>query len=245
MRPSRASVSWFTALLLAGSPAAALTTVISQSRSVSASAEVYNGPPVSQSFSASDSGPFDQVASAHSQQAGTFQCCYVSAGIRQRSAIEEGHFYAVLGGSMSWDQFSGPAMTQSIYDVTFDLDAPSNYWIMNGLNQYFSWGTHEVTLRDEDGQVISRTVGFGYSPGTQPGEFFYGATSAILAPGRYRFTAQFDRGYATNFYSENQFEGIAELRLRAIPEPATGTLLGLGLGAISLRAQIRRLRPAQ
>ena len=238
-------LSLFVVALLGISPAGALTTATAQARSVSASAQVSNGPASSQSFSASDFAPFDQTAYAYSQQPNTAGCCYVASSIRQTSSIEDGHFSATLTGNMSYNTIGGPATTQSIYDVVFALSAASNYKISNGFRTYGSYGSHVVTLWDENGQVIVQTYGNYYPPGSQPGDLGFPSVSGTLGPGTYRFTAQWDRNTPTDFGPENQFDAVADLRFTAIPEPTTASLFALGLGMLGARAQIRRLRPCQ
>lgn len=245
MHRSGGTLGLCVAVLLACSNAVALTTAISQTRSVSASAQVTNGPASSQSFSASDFAPFDQTASAYSQQPNTTGCCYVASSIRQTSAIEDGHFSAVLTGNMSYNTIGGPATTQSIYDVVFALSAASNYKISNGLRTYGSYGSHVVTLWDENGQVIVQVYSSYYPPGSQPGDPGFPSISGSLGPGTYRFTAQWDRNTPSDFGPENQFDALADLRFTAIPEPTTASLFALGLGMLGARAQIRRLRPCQ
>jgi hypothetical protein len=210
--------------------AAALIVPVSQTRSVSASAQKPSGAPVTSSFSAGDFGPFDQTASATATDNNGF----VTSTVRQTSSIGESSISSMLQGFFT-HQLGGAASTQSIFDVTFDLTAPASYQLGNGQVAYaFGYGTHAVTLRDANGQVIAQPPLGYYYPFDSPvlGPAWVSVSSGVLAPGRYRMTAQWDRGTPGD---PGSWYAGAVLSLTAVPEPGSALLLALGLGALAAR----------
>jgi hypothetical protein len=205
---------------------------VSQTRSVSASAHVTGGDPSSQAFSASGFGAFDQTASAFSSNPSQGQLTGTSATIRQQSVIEDTLLLADLNGHMLYTLSVGPTSTQSVFDVTFDLTAPASYFLTNG-QESSPWGTHAVTLYDASDLVLASLPSGGYFPPGYP-EIAPGV-AGVLAPGRYRMKAQFDRDRASDFIGEGRIRAAASLRFTPIPEPGSALLLALGLGALGAR----------
>jgi hypothetical protein len=211
-------------------PLAATATLIvpvSQTRSVTAFADADPGDPSSQSFSATDFGVFDQAASATSFYPGS-PIWRISNSVRQTSTIEDARLTVTLSGSFTWEIVGGTTYTQSVFDVTFDLTAPANYQLGNGQVAYqYGYGTHVVTLWDANDQVIAQPPWNVYPPGsTDPSVGWASVSSGVLQPGRYRLTAQWDRGFPGDPGSWN---AAAILSLAAIPEPGTGLLVISGL----------------
>ena len=223
------------ALCLPLAAGATMIVPVSQTRSVSASAQVSGGPLVSSSFSASDFGVFDQVAGATSvHPAGPGW--YVSTGVGQTSTIGEDRLTAHLEIGFEWP-FGSPgetAQTQSLFDVTFDLLGPASYELGNGKDpNSFGSGTHVVTLRNESGQVIAQPFAGHYFPhGSDDLLGWFSVASGVLAPGRYRMTAEWNQGFPPD---SGSWDAAAVLLLTPIPEPGTALLLGLGLGALGAR----------
>jgi hypothetical protein len=214
---------------------AALIVPVSQTRSVSASAQITGGPLVTASFSASDFGVFDERASATSVHP-SGPGWYVSNGVRQTSTIGDDSLSAHLQISFGWP-FGAPggtAQTQSVFDVTFDLLEPANFRLGNGKepNDIFS-GSHAVTLRNELGQVIAQPpANYYYPPGSNDLLAWMSVASGVLAPGRYRLTAEWNQGFPGDPGSWN---AAAVLLLTPIPEPGTALLVALGLGGFAAR----------
>jgi hypothetical protein len=224
----RALVAAF--VVLAGFPLAVAATLIvpvSQTRSVTAFADADPGDPSFSSFSAADFGTFDQTASATSFYPGS-PVWRISNSVRQTSTIEDARLTAALSGSFTWQVVGGTTYTQSIFDVTFDLTALANYQLGNGQVAYqFGEGTHVVTLRDANGQVIAQPPWNYYPPGsTDPLVGWLSVSSGVLQPGRYRLTAQWDRGFPGD---SGEWNAAAVLSLTEIPEPGTGLLVIAGL----------------
>lgn len=232
MKRSRARLTLSGLAVVLCFPVAAAATLIvpvSQTRSVTAFADADPGDPASSSFSAADFGTFDQTASATSYYPGSVSW-YISNSVRQTSTIEDARLTSVLSGSFTWQIVGGTTSTQSIFDVTFDLTAPASYQLANGQEAYqFGYGTHVVTLRDANGQVIAQPPWNVYVPGSTDPDYFLSVSSGVLQPGRYRLTAQWDRGFPGD---PGQWDAAAVLSLTEIPEPGTslivvGGLLGL------------------
>lgn len=223
---------------------AALIVPVSQTRTVSASAQITGGPLVSSSFSASDFGVFDQAAGATSvHPAGPGW--YVSTGVGQTSTIGDDFLSAHLEIGFGWP-FGAPggtAQTQSIFDVTFDLLEPANFQLGNGKDpNSFGSGTHAVTLRNELGQVIAQPFAGHYFPhGSDDLTAWFSVASGVLAPGRYRLTAEWNQGFPAD---PGTWDAAAVLLLTPIPEPGTALLLALGLGALAASARLVS-RPAR
>jgi hypothetical protein len=216
---------------------AAMIVPVSQTRSVSASAQVTGGPLVSSSFSASDFAVFDQSAGAYSQHpAGP--AWYVSNGVGQESTIGEDRLTAHLEASFGWGTPGpgGTASTQSLFDVSFDLLESANYQLGNGMvNRFgiFPSATHTVTLRNESGQVIAQPgAGYYFPTGSDDLLAWTSVVSGILPAGRYRLTAQWNNGFAPD---PDIWNAAAVLLFTPIPEPGSALLVALGLGALAAR----------
>ena len=213
--------------------AATLIVPVSQTRSVTASADATQGDPAFQSFSAPDFGTFNQTAGAISCSVALPNQC-MSTGVKQTSTIEDTRLTSSLVVGASWTPFaSGPMSTQSIFDVTFDLTAPASYKLGNGkVTDLLGSGTHTVTLSDETGEVIKKLFSAYYVPTTPPpGGYtdllgWVSTGSGVLQPGRYRMTAQWDQGSPADPGGVN---AAAVLLLSAIPEPGSGLLVIAGL----------------
>jgi hypothetical protein len=224
--------------------AATLIVPVSQTRSVTASADAIQGDPAFQSFSAPDFGTFNQTARAISCSVAIPNQC-MSTSVKQTSTIEDTRLTSSLVVGANWTPYaSGPMSTQSIFDVTFDLTAPASYKLGNGkVTDLLGSGTHTVTLSDESGEVIKKLFSGYYFPTTPPpGGYtdllgWVSTGSGVLQPGRYRMTAQWDQASPADPGGVN---AAAVLLLTAIPEPSTG-LLVLG-GLLGLAGQRRRSR---
>ena len=117
--------------------------------------------------------------------------------------------------------------------MTFDLLAPASYKLGNGQVAYqFGYGSHVVTLRDESGQVIAQPGWGDYVLGEDDPFYYISVASGVLVPGRYRLTAEWNRGFPGD---PGQWDAAAVLQLTAIPEPATALLLASGLGWLAAR----------
>jgi hypothetical protein len=215
--------------------AAALIVPVSQTRSVSASAQITGGPLVTSSFSASDFGVFDQVASANSvHPAGPGW--FVATGVGQTSTIGEDRLSAHLEIGFSWP-FGAPggsASTQSIFDVTFDLLESANFELGNGKDpNSFGSGSHVVTLRNESGLVIAQPfAGYYFPHGSDDLLAWTSVASGVLQPGRYRLTAEWNQGFPAD---PGSWDAAAVLLFTPIPEPGAALLLALGLGLLTAR----------
>lgn len=222
--------------------AAALIVPVSQTRSVSAFAQIdaSGGLPDSSSYSAGDFAPWNQTAGATSYHpAGPGW--YVGNSVRQTSTIGEDRLVAHVAGSFGgaggvFGPYGGTVDTQSIYDITFDVLEPVTYQLGNGLVETaFGLGSHVVTLRNESGQVLAQPSADYYVVGSDsPTNSFLSKASGALEPGRYRLTAHWDGGFAFDAGSWNA--GMA-MRFTAVPEPGTASLLALGLVALAARRE--------
>ena len=224
--------------LVLGSPlaaSAAMIVAVSQNRSVSASAQVIGGPLVSNSFSAGDFGVFDQSAGGISNHpAGPGW--YVQSGVRQKSTIGPDSLSAHLqvGFAAPFGTPIGSAQTQSLFDVTFDLLESANFELGNGKEPSpFGSGLHVVTLRNESGQVIAQPgSGYYFPQGSDDLLAWASVVSGVLAPGRYRLTAEWNQGVPADPGSLN---AAVVMLFTPIPEPGTALLVALGLGALAAR----------
>jgi hypothetical protein len=221
--------------LALGSPlAAAAATIVpvSQTRSVSAFAQISapGGLPVSQSFSASNFDPWNQGAFAtsfHPEGPGF----YVSNSVTQTSSIGDTRLQADITASFDWQGFDGTVNTHSLFDITFDLLTPASYQLGNGQVAFLiSPGSHVVTLRDENGVVLAQPASDMYPPLSPDLVGWMSVASGVLAPGRYRLTAEWNNGFASD---PGTWNASALLLLTPIPEPGTALLLALGLGALA------------
>jgi hypothetical protein len=224
--------------LVLGSPLAAFAAMIvpvSQTRSVSASAQVSGGPLVSNSFSASDFDPWNQFAggtSVHPAGPGW----YVSSSVSQNSTIGPDSLSAHLqiGFGAPFGTPIGSAQTQSLFDVTFDLLESANFKLGNGKTpNSFGSGTHVVTLRNESGQVIAQPgANFYFPAGSNDLTAWMSVASGVLAPGRYRLTAEWNQGVPAD---PDSWNAAVVMLFTPIPEPGSALLLALGLGALAAR----------
>jgi len=222
--------------------AAALIVPVSQTRTVSAFAQISapGGLPSSSSYSAGDFGPWSQTAGATSYHpAGPGW--YVGNSVRQTSTIGEDRLSAFVTGSFGgaggvYGPYGGTVDTQSLYDITFDVLEPVTYQLWNGIvqnSQFGGFGSHVVTLRNESGQVIAQPFAVDIlPPGSNDASAWMYAPSSVLSPGRYRVTAQWDGGYAAD---PGSWDAGMAMRFTAIPEPGTALLVALGLVALVAR----------
>jgi hypothetical protein len=221
--------------------AAALIVPVSQTRSVSAFAQIDapGGLPSSSSFSAGDFGPWSSQTAGATSYHPSNPGWYVGNSVRQTSSIGEDRLSAHVSGSFGgaggvFGPYAGDVDTQSLYDITFDVLEPVNYRLGNG-REPFSFGSHVVTLRNESGQVLAQPPpAYYYPPGSDDLLAWMSVASGALAPGRYRLTAHWDGGFAPD---PGTWTAAAVLRLTAIPEPGTALLVALGLGALAARRE--------
>jgi hypothetical protein len=230
--------AWVVALAVACSiplaATAALIVPVSQTRSVTAFADADPGDPSSSSFSAGDFGTFQKSASAHSAYPSA-SGWYFSNGISQTSTIGEDRLTANLTASYDHVFANGTAYTRSLFDVTFDLLEPASYTLGNGEAASFNFGVlppHTVTLRDELGQVIAQPRADYYPFGSSSFVGWASVRSGVLAPGRYRMTAEW---YQPSPGDPDSWRASALLVLTPIPEPGTALLVALGLGGLAAR----------
>lgn len=225
-------------LVAAGAPFAAAATLIvpvSQTRTVSASAQTSGGVLSSSSFSASDFGSFDQSAGAQSYHP-VYTTAFVSSGVRQISTIQDARLTSEVRASKSFYSFGsfivGGALGQdSVYDVTFDLLEPARYSLLNGIfREPFENPVHTVKLLDANGQVIAQPAA---ATVPTPGSFPIGIppTTGVLPAGRYRLIADWDWDFF--FGDPVELRGYLDLSFTPIPEPGSALLLALGLGALA------------
>jgi hypothetical protein len=224
--------------LVLGSPLAAFAAMIvpvSQTRSVTASAQVSGGPLSSSSFSASDFGLFDQTASAESVHP-SGPGWRVGTSVSQLSTIGADRLTAHLeiGYGAPFGTPVGSALTQSLFDVTFDLLESANYQLGNGKDpNSFGSGSHVVTLRNESGQVIAQPGAGHYFPhGSDDLLAWTSVASGVLAPGRYRLTAEWNQGVPAD---PDSWDAAVVMLFTPIPEPGSALLVALGLGALAAR----------
>ena len=212
--------------------AAQLVDPVSQTRTVSASADNNPGNPVSTTQGAPGFGAFDATAGAYSfnpglDPTGSMGCCGLVSSLRQRSTIEATRLWIDGTGAMYYQQLgSGTASTSLVYDVTFDLTAPSSYSVVTFLQTVYG-ATFSVKLWDYTNAVVFSLGGFQSSVGT-------------LMPGQYRFEVLLSRNGVGVDVPDGSFQGWADLNFTLIPEPGTASLLGLGLALLAARRRYGR-----
>ena len=217
--------------------AADLIVPVSQTRTVTASAVAAGGTPSStSSHAATNFANFNQTASAGfpdpvHNPTGTLPCCRWTSRLGQVSRIEPSRLYADASGSAYYTEIVGVSVrgsASSVYDITFDLTAPSSYFLISfHSSTYFT--THTATLYDAGGAVIKHVAGMSGAAGT-------------LMPGQYRFlvvTALPERSI-TDSGGYEPYRGWADLTFTLIPEPGTASLLGLGLAMLGAQRRYGR-----
>jgi hypothetical protein len=212
--------------------AAQLVDPISQTRSVSATADNNPGAPSSLSHSAPGFGAFDATAGAYSfdpglDPTGGLGCCGTVSSLRQRSTIEADRLWVDGTGAMYYQELGGgTASTSLVYDVSFDLTAPSSYEVVTFLQTGYA-GTFSATLWDASNAVVFSLGGFQFRNGT-------------LLPGLYRFEVLLSRNAVGVDSADGFFQGWADLNFTLIPEPGTASLLGMGLALLAARRRYGR-----
>jgi hypothetical protein len=226
---------WLVAALCLAWPlgsAAQLVDPISQTRSVSASADSNPGEPSSVSHSAPGFGAFHATAGAYSfnpglDPTGAIRCCGLVSSLTQRSIIEPTRLWVDGTGRMYYEQLGGgTASTSLVYDVTFDLTAPSRYDVVTFFQSGYG-GTFSATLWDHTNAVVFSLGGFQARVGT-------------LLPGQYRFEVLLSRTSVGVDVPDGSFQGWADLNFTLIPEPGTASLFGLGLAMLAARRRYGR-----
>jgi hypothetical protein len=212
--------------------AAQLVDPISQTRTVSASADNNPGDPSSASHSAPGFGAFDAQASAYSfnpnlDPTGQTGCCGLVSRLRQRSTIEADRLWVDGTGAMYYGELGGgTASTSLVYDVSFNLTAPSSYDVVTFFQTGYV-GTFSATLWDHTNAVVFSLGGFQFRNGT-------------LMPGQYRFEVLLSRNAVGVDSVDGSFQGWADLNFTLIPEPGTASLLGLGFAMLAARRRYGR-----
>jgi hypothetical protein len=136
----------------------------------------------------------------------------------------------------SYDPTAGYEYQTFTFEIVFGLDDYTEATLEGFLSVYY--GEASVQLENISGAVFEQAL-----DGSNYADYLW---QGILGPGQYTI-----RGIAAGFGSSDiASEGNLGLTLTlepgvAVPEPASGALLGLGLAAIALRArQARTVRPA-
>jgi hypothetical protein len=212
--------------------AAQLVDPISQTRTVSATADNNPGTPNSVSHSAPGFGAFNATAGAYSfdpnlDPTGAIRCCGLVSSLTHRSIIEPTRLWVDGTGAMYYQQLGGgTASTSLLYDVTFDLTAPSSYGVITFFQSVYG-GTFSATLWDHTNAVVFSIGGFQGRAGT-------------LMPGQYRFEVLLSRNGVGVDVPDGSFQGWADMTFTLIPEPGTASLLGLGLALLAARRRYGR-----
>ena len=208
--------------LVASASLAHPVVVVSQTRSITASASHPDGTPSTDTRTAPGFGEFGARARATSGPAGD----PASALIQQRSTIHHDSIHMLVDG-LAFESIAsgGEANVSSIFDVSFDLTDASAYELhYNGLVNSFT--TSNGTLSDATGIILELL------PVTD--------RTGILAPGRYRLEI-----FASGRAAQNEFDAVThqhlDLFFMPVPEPATGALLAVGLAVLGgARGSARR-----
>ena len=217
--------------------AADLIVPVSQTRTVATAADSNPGSPTSSSHSAPGFAAFDAQANAYSwnpnqDPSGSTHCCGVVSTLRHRSIIEPDRLWVDGTGTAyrEWPIGVGTGSGSLVYDVTFDLTALSSYVVVGFLTGGCC-GTplsFSATLWDASDDAIFSIGGFQSRSGT-------------LAPGQYRFEVLLDRNGLGDSVPEGSYHGWADLNFtEVIPEPASASLVGLGLALLASRRRHRQ-----
>jgi hypothetical protein len=220
------------ALCLPLAAAAAMIVPVSQTRTVSAFAQVGGGVPASGSFSAPDFGPWNQAAGGTAYHpAGP--AYFAVSSVRQTSTIEDDRLSSGVTSEMYYAYtYDAPLTQDSLFDVTFDLLEPARFSLVNSVlldpEPNLLFGEQLVTLMDENGDVVVQRNAFNLPhPGFIPPAF-----TGMLAAGRYRVVADWNR-----FFHDRSapMTGNFDLVFTPIPEPGTALLLAFGLATVAAR----------
>jgi hypothetical protein len=227
--------------LVALEAAAAILVPVSQDRRVTATAEFWL--PVAQtdseSFSATDFGPFSEMAGAMLDQDGDS----ISASASQTSSFGDSGIQA-SGSAAAMDPNAaiflgdGTAQANSTFVLTFDLLSAVDYFFSADLTASASGPGASSRLRlTGPGGILFDELIF------TPDEFFgFGQFSGTLLPGQYTLEAFANATFpAGSGASTRSASYSVDLSFTPVPEPGTGLLVSLGLlGPAAARTSRRR-----